>query len=242
MLPPPAITTRRTGLSSLRSSPSRARMSSRAARKNTSSSSSMTVSPSGVIAAAGAVDRDDARVGVRQMLAQLAQRAGRRAARRLRARTPTSRTRPSAKSSTCSAPGYWISCSMYSVTSCSGLIEHIDRRSASSPEQLAAAWCTRRERMRAIFVGVRNSVYAIWHAIMFTSSLLVSATMMSASRAPAASSTSGCDALPATVRMSSRSCRSRSTSSFDVDDGDFVRFFARRGDTPPCGRPGRRRG
>ena len=47
------------------------------------------------------------------------------------------------------------------------------------------------ERMRAIFVGVRNSMNATSQAIMLTSSLLVSATMMSASAAPAASSTVG---------------------------------------------------
>ena len=41
------------------------RMSSRAARKNTSSPSSMTVSPSGIDAAAAAIDSDDARLGVR---------------------------------------------------------------------------------------------------------------------------------------------------------------------------------
>src|SRR5207244_3944020 len=40
------------------------------------------------------------------------------------------------------------------------------------------------------------------------------ATLMSASPAPALSSTVGWAALPATVRTSSRSCRSRSTSSF----------------------------
>ena len=47
MLPPPAITTRRTGSSSLRSSFITRRMSLRGARKNTSSPSSMTVLPSG---------------------------------------------------------------------------------------------------------------------------------------------------------------------------------------------------
>src|SRR5205807_1903788 len=68
--------------------------------------------------------------------------------------------------------------------------------------------------MRAILVGVRNSVNATSQAIMFTSSLEVSATMMSASAVPAASSTEGWAALPATVRTSSRSWSSRSTSSF----------------------------
>ena len=47
------------------------------------------------------------------------------------------------------------------------------------------------ERMRAILVGVRNSVNATSQAIMLTSSLLVSATMISASAAPAASRTGG---------------------------------------------------
>src|SRR5688572_1743423 len=69
------------------------------------------------------------------------------------------------------------------------------------------------ERMRAMRVGVRNRVHATWHATMFTSSLLVSATSMSAPAAPACSSVRGLAALPRTVRMSSRSCRSRSTSS-----------------------------
>src|SRR6185437_427214 len=48
---------------------------------------------------------------------------------------------------------------------------------------------------------------------MLTSSLLVRATMISASAAPAASSTGGYAALPTTVWISRRSCRSRSTSS-----------------------------
>src|SRR6185437_12065849 len=48
---------------------------------------------------------------------------------------------------------------------------------------------------------------------MLTSSLLVRATMISASAAPAASSTGGYAALPTTVCTSSRSCRSRNTSS-----------------------------
>ena len=45
--------------------------------------------------------------------------------------------------------------------------------------------------MRAIFVRVRYSVYATSQAIMLTSSLEVSATMMSAEAQPAASSTDG---------------------------------------------------
>ena len=38
-------------------------------------------------------------------------------------------------------------------------------------EQLRRGRSSRRERMRAILVGVRNSVQAIWQAIMLTSSL-----------------------------------------------------------------------
>ena len=114
---------------------------------------------------------------------------------------------------------------MYSVTSCSGLM-NTSTDSASSLKS-SGRLVYSAERMRAILVGVRNSVYATSHAIMFTSSLLVSATMMSASAAPAASSTVGYEALPATVRMSSRSCRSRSDVFVVIDDRDFVRLFAR---------------
>ena len=46
-------------------------------------------------------------------------------------------------------------------------------------------------RTRAILVGVWNSVYAIGHATMLISSMSVRATTMSASLAPARSSTSG---------------------------------------------------
>jgi hypothetical protein len=70
-----------------------------------------------------------------------------------------------------------------------------------------------RERIRAIFVRVPNSVHATWHATMLTSSLFVIATIMSADSAPAWVSVRGLEALPATVRMSMRSCRSRSSSS-----------------------------
>ncbi len=59
---------------------------------------------------------------------------------------------------------------MYSVTSCSGLI-HTSTASAAFAEQAFALRCSRPARMRAIFVGVRYSVYAIWHATMLTSSL-----------------------------------------------------------------------
>ena len=79
---------------------------------------------------------------------------------------------------------------MYSVTSCSGLITDVHRqraarRTAASRVVYSAA------RMRAILVGVRYSVYAISQATMLTSSLLVSATRMSVSAMPAASSTVG---------------------------------------------------
>ena len=82
------------------------------------------------------------------------------------------------------------------------------------------------DRTRAIFVGVRYSVQAISQANMLTSSLLVSATRMSVSAMPAASRTAD-----------TRRCRHRADIEpilqiaqdllVGVDDGDFVRFFAR---------------
>jgi len=54
----------------------------------------------------------------------------------------------------------------------------------------------------------------MWQASMLTSSLLVSATRMSVPAMPAASRIFGLAALPFTVRMSSRSCKSRRISSF----------------------------
>src|SRR5580700_8415885 len=101
--------------------------------------------------------------------------------------------------------------STYSVTSCSGLMNTSTDR--PSPPNSAARPVYSAARMRAILVGVRNSVNATSQAIMLTSSLEVSATMISASAAPAFSSTFGCAALPATARTSSRSCRSRRMSS-----------------------------
>ena len=82
-----------------------------------------------------------------------------------------------------------MSCSMYSVTSCSGLI-HTSTDSASSANSFGCLVYSD-ERMRAIFVRVRYSVYATSQAIMLTSSLEVSATTMSAEAQPAASSTDG---------------------------------------------------
>ena len=82
-----------------------------------------------------------------------------------------------------------MSRAMYSVTSCSGLI-HTSTDRASSANNLGCLVYSA-ERMRAILVRVRYSVYATSQAIMLTSSLEVSATMMSAEAQPAASSTEG---------------------------------------------------
>src|SRR5476649_1035069 len=67
--------------------------------------------------------------------------------------------------------------------------------------------------MRAMRVGVRYRSWAIWQATIFTSSLLVRAMRMSVSAMPAASSTEGYEALPATARTSMRSWSSRSAGS-----------------------------
>ena len=58
-------------------------------------------------------------------------------------------------------------------------------------------------RMRAMRVGVLNIFAASLHATRLVSSLRVTAKMRSASAAPACVSTSGCAALPTTVRRSS---------------------------------------
>src|ERR1700722_20192065 len=129
-----------------------------------------------------------------------------------RARIPTKRTRPSAKSSTCNAPGYRINRATYSVTSCSGLIQ-TSTATAFSPKSFSRS-VKSAERTRAIFFGVRYSVQAIGQASMLTSSLLVNATRISVAAIPAASRMRGLAALPFTVRMSRRSCRSRRISSF----------------------------
>ncbi len=50
---------------------------------------------------------------------------------------------------------------------------------------------------------------------------------MSVSAMPAASSTAGKEALPATVRTSMRLCRSRSTDFVGIDHRDFVVRLAR---------------
>ena len=108
MLPPPAITIRRTGSSCLRISLMHAAdVAARGEEEDLVAVFDDRVAV-GRYAAAGAVDGHHARFGVRQMFAAvLAAMADEQAA--LRARTPTSCTWPSAKSSTCSAPGYWIS-------------------------------------------------------------------------------------------------------------------------------------
>ena len=78
---------------------------------------------------------------------------------------------------------------MYSVTSRSGLM----KKSTASASSLNSSGrdVYSAERIRAILVGVRYSVSATSQAMMFTSSLLVSAMMMSAPATPAASSTDG---------------------------------------------------
>ena len=78
---------------------------------------------------------------------------------------------------------------MYSVTSCSGLIQ-TSTASAPSAKSFSCEVYSG-ARMRAILVGVRYSALAISQATMFTSSELVSATRMSVSAMPAASSTAG---------------------------------------------------
>src|ERR1700733_16019262 len=100
---------------------------------------------------------------------------------------------------------------MYSVTSCSGLI-HTSTASAPSVNSCARVVYSG-ARTRAILVGVRYSACAISQATILTSSLLVSATSTSVSAMPAASSTVGYEAWPATARTSSRACRSRRMSS-----------------------------
>src|ERR1700675_328349 len=100
---------------------------------------------------------------------------------------------------------------MCSVTNCSGLIQ-TSTATAFSPNSLSRS-VKSAERTRAIFFGVRYKIHAMWHASMLTSSLLVSATRISVAAIPAASRMRGLAALPFTVRMSSRSCRSRKISS-----------------------------
>jgi len=93
-----------------------------------------------------------------------------------------------------------------------GADPHIDRDAAFAEQPFTLGVIA--ERTRAIFFGVRYKVHAIWQASMLTSSLLESATRMSVDAMPAASRTRGLAALPLTVRMSRRSCSSRSVSSF----------------------------
>ena len=211
MLPPPAITTLRTGSSSLRISRSTVRMSLRAAIKNTSSPSSTTVSPSGVMALPPRIDRDDAALDVRDVLRQLAQRMAdeRAAAARAHADEPHAAV---------------------------GEIEHLQRagvadqaldvigherlgadrdvdRDAVRPEQLLAA----RELARADARDASRRAEQRERDLAGDHVDLVAVRERDDDvgvAAPARSSTSGCEALPTTVRTSSRSWSSRSTSGF----------------------------
>ena len=72
-----------------------------------------------------------------------------------------------------------------------------------------------------------NRLHAIWHAIMFTSSLLVSAMKMSASRAPAASRMLGCVRAADDRADVDAVLQIAQQLVVDVDDGDFVGRFAR---------------
>ena len=105
------------------------------------------------------------------------------------------------------------------MTSCSGLISSIDRQGALAEQR----------RMDQVFGGAHarscrcgNSVQAVWHATMLVSSLLVTAMIMSASSAPARCNTRDATAWPCTVRISRRSCRSRSRPGSWSHHGDVV--------------------
>ena len=116
---------------------------------------------------------------------------------------------------------------MYSVTSCSGLIA-TSTAMPSGREQLRVGSMSRaradaRDPRRRAEQRARD--LARDHVDLVAVGERDDDVGVAARRR--ASSTSGCDALPTTVRMSRRSCRSRSTSSFDIDDRDFVGFFAR---------------
>ena len=110
-----------------------------------------------------------------------------------------------------------------------GADRHVDGEGAVLvEEQLACACVKSAERMRAMRVAsLLNRVQAIWHATMFTSSLLVSATKMSASRAPAASSMLGLRAVADDRADVDAILQVAQQLVVDVDDGDFVRLFAR---------------
>ena len=114
---------------------------------------------------------------------------------------------------------------MYSVTSCSGLIADDPRRCASSPNS-SGALDVFGERMRAILVGVRNRRQAISQAIMFTSSLLVSATIMSASAPPAALEHAGIRGVARHGADVEAVLQVAQDLVVRVDDGDFVGLLA----------------
>ena len=222
MLPPPAITTRRTGSSRLRISLITRRMSLVAARKNTSSPDSITVSPSGLEAPPVAVDRDHARIGVGQMLADVAQLLpDQQPALHARAHRPAGPGRPRNRRSA-ARPDSGSAARMYVVTSCFGTHVHVDgearppagRRSILRRyEQLGAAREVRgadaRDPGRACRTGSTPpgtrpcSLRRCWSA----------RRACRRRAAPACSSVRGLARIAADGADVERSCRSRSTSS-----------------------------
>ena len=80
--------------------------------------------------------------------------------------------------------------------------------------------------MRAILVGVRYSVYATSQAIMFTSSLLVSATMMSASARAGGFEHRGIGGVAGDGADVEAVLQIAQHFFVGVDDRDFVGFFA----------------
>src|SRR3990167_5350538 len=123
------------------------------------------------------------------------------------ARTAIRLTAPPANSSTCSASGYSISLPMVRVTDSSGQMI-----SSTAKPSVPISLLPREnsgERTRAMRVGMLKMSCATLQATRLVSSAEAQAISMSASRAPAASSTEGWMPLPATPRRSSRSCNSR---------------------------------
>ncbi len=127
------------------------------------------------------------------------------------ARTATTSILPPANSATCSASGNSISFRMYSVTICSGQIAWLTEK--QSPSSRSGWRSNHVERMRAMRIGMLKTACPTLQATRFVSSLAVTAKSMSVSAAPASASTSGCAALPTTVRRSNWFCRSRRRSA-----------------------------